>query len=123
MLKRLRGTPIVRHDAAWQMVYGPVPPYEVVSTRCIDGKTMAALRHFARFWDLVSNSGNFVETTPLLWAGGSTFDGFFAFAQWCQARFKKSWGIPLGELAEAVFQFLVDVRSGQPQATAEDDLA
>jgi hypothetical protein len=119
MLKRLRGTPIVRHDAAWQMVYGPVPPYEVVSTRCIEGKTMAALRHFARFWDLVVNSGNFVETAPLLWVGGSPFKGSFDFAQWCQARFKRSWGIPLVELAEAVFQFLVDVRGGQPQGTAE----
>ena len=46
MLKRLRGTPIVRHDAAWQMVYAPAAPYEIVSTRCIDGETMAALRHF-----------------------------------------------------------------------------
>jgi radical SAM superfamily enzyme YgiQ (UPF0313 family) len=119
MLKRLRGTPIVRHDAAWQMVYAPVAPYEIVSTRCIDSETMAALRHFARFWDLVANSGNFVETAPLLWAGGSPFKGFFDFAQWCQARFKRSWGIPLVELAEAVFQFLVDVRGGEPQATAE----
>jgi hypothetical protein len=119
MLKRLRGTPIVRHDAAWQMVYAPAAPYEIVSTRCIDGEMMAALRHFARFWDLVANSGNFVETAPLLWAGGSPFDGFFPFAQWCQARFKRSWGIPLVELAEAVFQFLVDVRGGEPQATAE----
>jgi radical SAM superfamily enzyme YgiQ (UPF0313 family) len=119
MLKRLRGTPIVRHDATWQMVYGPVAPYEIVSTRLIDVATMAALRHFARFWDLVANSGNFVETAPLLWAGASPFDGFFAFAQSCQARFKRSWGIPLGELAEAVFQYLVDFRGGEPQATAE----
>ena len=28
ILKRLRGTPIVRHDADWQMVYNPHPPYK-----------------------------------------------------------------------------------------------
>jgi radical SAM superfamily enzyme YgiQ (UPF0313 family) len=119
MLKRLRGTPIVRHDAAWQMVYGSDTPYEIVSTRDIDRETMTALRHFARFWDRVANSGNFVETAPLLWAGGSPFEGFFAFSNWCQARFERSWGIPLGDLAEAAFQFLVEVRGREPQATAE----
>ena len=31
ILKRLRGTPIVRHDADWQMVYNPHPPYEILA--------------------------------------------------------------------------------------------
>ena len=33
MLKRLRGTPIVRHDAEWGMVYSPHAPYEVLQTK------------------------------------------------------------------------------------------
>src|SRR6266496_2834457 len=36
MLKRLRGTPIVRHDVEWGMVYSPNPPYEILQTRVID---------------------------------------------------------------------------------------
>ena len=68
MLKRLRGTPIVRHDAEWQMVYNPHPPYELLQHRLIDFATMQKLRRFARYWDLVGNSGNFVETTPLIWS-------------------------------------------------------
>jgi radical SAM superfamily enzyme YgiQ (UPF0313 family) len=67
MLKRLRGTPIVRHDADWHMVYNPHPPYELLQNRLIDFATMQKLRRFARYWDLVGNSGNFVETTPLIW--------------------------------------------------------
>ena len=119
MLKRLRGTPIVRHDADWQMVYSPFAPYEVLSTRSIDAEAMAALRRFARFWDLVANSGNFAESGPLLWQGRSPFDGFFEFAAWCHARLKRSWGISLAELAEAVFRFLVEARGREPQTTAE----
>jgi radical SAM superfamily enzyme YgiQ (UPF0313 family) len=69
ILKRLRGTPIIRHDAEWQMVYNPHPPYEVLSTRTLDFATLARLRRFAKFWDLFGNSGNFVESLPLLWAG------------------------------------------------------
>jgi radical SAM superfamily enzyme YgiQ (UPF0313 family) len=69
ILKRLRGTPIVRHDAEWQMIYNPHPPYEILQNRLIDFATMQRLRRFARYWDLVGNSGNFVETTPLIWSG------------------------------------------------------
>jgi radical SAM superfamily enzyme YgiQ (UPF0313 family) len=69
ILKRLRGTPIVRHDTEWQMVYNPHPPYEILSNRLIDFATMQRLRRFARYWDLVGNSGNFVEGTPLIWSG------------------------------------------------------
>jgi hypothetical protein len=62
ILKRLRGTPIVRHDAEWQMVYNPHPPYEILQNKLIDFATMQRLRRFARYWDLVGNSGNFIET-------------------------------------------------------------
>ena len=66
ILKRLRGAPIARHDAEWQMVYNPHPPYELLQNRLIDFPTMQELRRFARYWDLVGNSGNFVQTTPLI---------------------------------------------------------
>jgi len=119
MLKRLRGTPIVRHDAEWQMVYHPSAPYEVISTRLIDANEMTALRGFAKFWDLVANSGNFTDSAPLVWEGRSPFVGFFEFATWCHARFQRSWGIPLIDLAQAVFEFLVEVRARERQSTAE----
>jgi len=61
ILKRLRGTPIGRHDAEWQMVYNPHPPYEILRNKLIDFATMQKLRRFARYWDLVGNSGKFIE--------------------------------------------------------------
>jgi radical SAM superfamily enzyme YgiQ (UPF0313 family) len=68
ILKRLRGTPIVRHDEEWGMIYSANPPYEILQNKLIDFATMQRLRRFARYWDIVGNSGNFVETTPLLWS-------------------------------------------------------
>src|SRR6185369_14185622 len=68
ILKRLRGTPIVRHDAEWQMIYNPHPKYEILQNKLVDFATMQKLRRFAKYWDMVGNSGNFVETTPLLWS-------------------------------------------------------
>ncbi len=64
ILKRLRGTPIIRHDTEWAMAYSPHPPYEVLQTRHMDFATLGRLRRFASFWDLYGNSGNFTETLP-----------------------------------------------------------
>lgn len=69
LLKRLRGTPLSRHDAEWQMVYSPRPPYEILQNKLLDFGTLQRLRRFARYWDLFANSGNFIESTPLLWQG------------------------------------------------------
>ena len=69
ILKRLRGTPISRHDETWGMVYSPLPTYEILRNKLIDFPAMQRLRRFARYWDLIGNSGNFVETAPFIWAG------------------------------------------------------
>src|SRR5262249_6509435 len=87
ILKRLRGTPIVRHDAEWQMVYNHQPPYEILQTRLIDFGAMQKLRRFARYWDLLGNSGNFVDSTPLIWSNAaSPFDAFMRWSLWLHAR-------------------------------------
>ncbi len=57
------------------MVYNPHPPYEILQNRLIDFGTMQKLRRFARYWDLVGNSGNFVETTPLIWGSDAPRPG------------------------------------------------
>jgi radical SAM superfamily enzyme YgiQ (UPF0313 family) len=107
ILKRLRGTPIVRHDAEWQMVYNPYPPYEILQNKLIDFATMQKLRRFARYWDLVGNSGNFVETTPLLWRdGGSPCHAFMRWSEWLHQRVGRTDSIALGRLMELLFRYL-----------------
>jgi radical SAM superfamily enzyme YgiQ (UPF0313 family) len=104
MLKRLRGTPIVRHDAAWEMVYSPHAPYEVLSTKLIDFATMCRLRRFARYWDLVANSGRFVNTLPAL-LGGSPFESFMQLSDWLWNRTRQTHAIALPRLFELVLKF------------------
>jgi radical SAM superfamily enzyme YgiQ (UPF0313 family) len=107
MLKRLRGTPIIRHDAEWQMAYNPHPPYEILQNKLIDFSTMQKLRRFARYWDLVGNSGNFVATTPLVWeSSASPFSTFQRFSEWLHARAGRTDGIALARLMEYLFEFL-----------------
>ncbi len=120
ILKRLRGTPIVRHDAEWQMVYNPDPPYEILQTRLIHFATMQRLRRFARYWDLVGNSGNFVETTPLIWsATASPFEGFMRWSDWLFERVGRRHGIALSCLAELLFEYLTKILGQAAEQTAQ----
>lgn len=119
ILKRLRGTPIVRHDQQWGMVYSPNPPYEVLQTKLIDFPTMQRLKRFARYWDLVANSGNFIETAPRIWNGSSPFWGFLEFADWLYERVGRTHGIPLARLAEALFEFLCDEKNADRTEIAQ----
>jgi hypothetical protein len=107
MLKRLRGTPIIHHDKEWQMTYNPEPPYEVLQTKLIDFSTMQRIRRFARYWDLVGNSGNFLESTPLLWSDGtSPFYAFMRWSEWLHSKSGSTGGIALVRLMEFLFEYL-----------------
>ena len=106
MLKRLRGTPIVRHDAEWSMVYSPHPPYEVMSTKLMAFPTMCRLRRFARYWDLVANSGRFAHSLPVLLEHGSPFAGFLALSDWLWETTRQTHGIALVRLFELVWRFV-----------------
>ena len=120
MLKRLRGTPIVRHDREWQMVYNPNAPYEILQNRLIDFAMMQRLRRFARYWDLVANSGNFIETTPLLWGEGSPFDAFMRFSDWLFIKVGRTDSIALARLGELLFAYLTEL--GRDKQTCADAL-
>jgi len=106
ILKRLRGTPIVRHDAEWGMVYHAQPPYEILQNWLINFAMMQRLRRFAKYWELVGNSGNFIGTAPLLWRDESPFTSCLRFSDWLYARLARTDSIALVRLAELMFEFL-----------------
>jgi radical SAM superfamily enzyme YgiQ (UPF0313 family) len=119
ILKRLRGTPIVRHDTEWQMIYNPHPPYEILQNKLIDFATMQKLRRFARYWDMVGNSGNFIASTPLIWGDGSPFNGFMCWSEWLHAKTRRTDGIALMRLMELMFEFLTKETEQDPRHVAE----
>ena len=119
ILKRLRGTPIVRHDREWEMVYSPNPPYEVLQNKLIDFAAMQRLRRFARYWDLIGNSGNFRESTPLIWSQQpSPFGAFLRWSAWLFAQVGRTDSIALPRLAELLFKFLT-AEKHSPATVAE----
>ena len=119
ILKRLRGTPIVRHDEAWQMVYNAHPPYEILQNKLLDFALMQRLRRFAKYWDLTGNSGNFVGIVPLIWSTATPFAGFLRFSDWLYGRVRRTDSIALARLAELLFEFLTDELKLDTTATAQ----
>ena len=121
ILKRLRGTPIVRHDTEWEMIYNSCPPYEILQTRLVTFSEMQKMRRFARYWDLIGNSGNFIETTPLFWRGKVTspFAAFMQFSDWLYGQVGRTDSIALARLAEFLFNYLTGESGHDAKATAE----
>jgi radical SAM superfamily enzyme YgiQ (UPF0313 family) len=120
ILKRLRGTPIIRHDADWDVVWSAEPPYEILQNKLISFADMQKMKRFARAWDMVANRGNFVHTTPLLWTFdgvvGSPFAGFAEFADWLSSKTSLA-AVSLVRLTDLIRDFLVAARGmSQDQA-------
>jgi hypothetical protein len=106
ILKRLRGTPIIRHTQAYGMVFDPAPPYQILANDGIDFNTMQRLVRFARYWDLVANSGRFSERLPEI-LGDAPFARFLALSDWLYANTDATHRISperLGRLLDAWFQ-------------------
>ena len=108
ILKRLRGAPITRHDEEWAMIYSPYPPYELRENKLLDFFTMQRLRRFARYWDLIANSGLFVETVKLIRDGRSPFQNFMHLSDWLYAQTRQTHAISRSRLRELLRTYLTE---------------
>ena len=123
VLKRLRGTPIVRHSVASGMVYDAEPPYTVQQTAVVDASTVQRFTRLARYWDLIANSGRFPKTLPLLLAGPSPFAAFLAFADWLWNSTAQTSRLTPENLVDALFVYLTDVMGGESEGIRQTLLA
>lgn len=105
ILKRLRGTPIIRHTQTYELVFDPHPPYTILATNCIGFQTMQRLVRFARYWDLIANSGRFAHTLPLI-LSDAPFGNFMALSDWLYAKTDATHRIALERLAALVVEWL-----------------
>lgn len=102
ILKRLRGTPIARHTEASGLCFAPYPPYILLANNAIDFQTMQRMIRFARYWDLIGNSGRFRQTLLLL-LGSSPFARFLVFSDWLYARTQQTHQIALDRLFDLLY--------------------
>ena len=137
LLKRLRGTPITRHIDNFKMVFGEEPPFTIQSTSTVDTATMQRFTRFARYWDLIANSGRFPKTIKCLLnllsriddesgtaqAEYSPFNAFLVFSDWLWARSGKTSGLSPELLVDAIFDYLSEICGQTTQAVLTPLLA
>jgi len=109
VLKRLRGTPIARHSAAFGMVYEAAPPYTVQQTAAVDAPTVQRFTRLARYWDLLANSGRFPQSLSLVLAAPSPFAALLAFSDWLWQTTGQTSGLTPEMLVDRLFDYLTGI--------------
>lgn len=106
ILKKLSGTTMARHDDPFGMVYSDTPPYDVLKTAHITFDEIQKMKRFARYWDILYNSGNFSQSVRLLWPEGEVFKGFWDFSAFLYAETEATWKISQERIARLLFDYL-----------------
>lgn len=106
ILKRLRGAPINRHTDEYDMRYNPLPPYNILSTRDIDFPTMQRVNRFARYWDMIANSGRFPHTLPYILLD-TPFQRFMQLSDALYAQAGSTWKIALKRLFDLIYNVMI----------------
>lgn len=105
VLKRLKGSPIIRHSEPFRMRYNPAAPYNVLSTDRINFPTMQRLNRFARYWEMIANSGRFQQSLPLVLAD-QPFERFMQLSDWLFATTGQVHRIALKRLFQLIYDGL-----------------
>ena len=105
ILKRLRGTPIARHTQEYDMRYMTTPPYRLLAHKDADFDTVQRMVRFARYWDLIGNSGRFTQTLPLLLNGGA-FERFMNLSDWLFQTTTQTHRIALSKLFDLLHEYM-----------------
>jgi radical SAM superfamily enzyme YgiQ (UPF0313 family) len=114
-LKRLRGTPIIRHTESSGLRFSPLPPYEVLQTDRVPFAELQDMKRFARYFDIYYNSGNFVLGMEALLATEPTpFSAFARFAKWLYETTHQTHEFALLRRYELLFTYLTTQCSVDP---------
>ncbi|MGD7035570.1 B12-binding domain-containing radical SAM protein [Methylotuvimicrobium buryatense] len=107
ILKRLRGAPLNRHNETYRMRYNPEPPYNILSTRDIGFNDMQRINRFARYWDMIGNSGRFAETLPLILAD-APFERFLQLSDALYELSGSTWKIALRRMFDLLYRVMTE---------------
>ena len=114
LLKRLKGTPLAG-TVGKELKFDPYPPYEVLQTPALAFSEIQHLKRFARYFDMVYNSGNFPESVALLWElSPSPFKVFNELTSHIWTVAQRTHGIALSKLSEHLYAFLTVVKGYEP---------
>ncbi len=114
ILKRLKGSPIIRHTEQHQLVFNPNPPFSILSSDTVNYSNVQFVNRFARYWDLVGNSGRFKASLILL-LSDAPFERFSQFVEALYIKTGQTHKISLLRLYDLVFDIGIAVLAIEPE--------
>jgi len=118
ILKRLKGSPIIRHTVEHQLVFNPNPPFSILASDTVDYATVQEINRFARYWDLIANSGRFKSALGLL-LGDTPFNRFELIAKSLFTRTGQTHKISLLRLYDFVYEIAIEDLDLTPEIIRE----
>ncbi len=109
ILKRLRGSPIVKHTDSFDMRYSDDPPYQLLQNQHVSFSTMQRVQRFSRYWDLIANSGRFKQFIPLL-LGDDPFARFLQLSDWLFEKTGQTHKIAYNRLLALVYEAVIELQ-------------
>ncbi len=116
ILKRLKGTPIIRHDREWEMLYDQLPPFQILSNKTMSSDVLLKFQKFSKYWDLIANSGNFKETSQHIRErtqaeGLSLFSFYWDLTDYLNERHETAHSIHLLKLFESLLAYFEEKKT------------
>ena len=125
ILKRLKGTPITRHDQDFEMVYSQIAPFQILQNKDLSFSEIMRLQRFADYWDWYGNSGNFsnfIEFLRLRDAPDGTkslFRQILELSDFLFVRFQSTHGISLRRQFDGAYLYLIEALGVEPEIGRE----
>jgi len=96
------------------LVFSETPPYTILTTKDIQFTDMQRVKRFARYWDMIANSGRFKYTLPLILGLENPEEHYSAFSRFMQlsdALYNtegSTWKIALPRLYKLLYEVVRD---------------
>lgn len=119
VLKKLSGTTINRHDIEYGMTYSDIPPYDILCNKDISFKEMQHMKRFARYWDMIYNSGNFINSFKLLTFERSVYQTFYDLTHFIYTNTESTWQISMDRMAKFLFDFMLTTQNKEQKLVGE----
>jgi hypothetical protein len=108
LLKRLRGAPIARHQQNYKMIFQKTAPYQILQNSVMSFNEVLFIARFARFWDMIGNSGRFPNFIHKIVSA----DPFFKMQQitdFLYNHFGRTYKISYESLIQGLYEFCLNV--------------
>jgi len=102
ILKRLRGTPVIRHTKTYQLKFDQNAPYSILSTDQVSFLLIQRMTRFARYWELFVNSGCFNRSLNIV-LNERVFERFLCFSDWLYEESGKTHQISQRQLFDYLY--------------------